>query len=86
MPFIACPMPAKMTAAIITCGSACETGPAVIKYFFIINSAEHELYPANKCYIFTFISMINTKFKRLKARNYLISRYLSFSEQLKFRA
>ena len=36
--------------------------------------------------ILTFISMINTKFERLKARNYFIRRYFSFYEQLKFLA
>ena len=44
MPFVACPMPAKMTAAIIICVSACETAPEVIKLFH-----EHEIYPAHKC-------------------------------------
>ena len=36
--------------------------------------------------ILTFISMINTTSGRLKARNFFICRYLSFYEQLKFRA
>ena len=36
--------------------------------------------------ILTFISMINTSSERLKARNFFICRYFSFSEQLKFRA
>ena len=36
--------------------------------------------------ILTFISMINTTSKRLKARNFFICRYFSFFEQLKFRA
>ena len=36
--------------------------------------------------ILTFISMINTTSERLKARNFVICRYSSFSEQLKFRA
>ena len=26
-----------------------KTGPEVIKLFFILNSAEHEIYPAHKC-------------------------------------
>ena len=34
--------------------------------------------------ILTFISMINTTSERLKARNFLIFRYFSFYEQLKF--
>ena len=36
--------------------------------------------------ILTFISMINTTSERLKARNFIICRYFSFYEQLKFHA
>ena len=36
--------------------------------------------------ILTFISRINTISERLKAKNFFICRYLSFYEQLKFRA
>ena len=36
--------------------------------------------------ILTFISMINTTFDRFKARNFFISCYFSFYEQLEFRA
>ena len=36
--------------------------------------------------IVTFISMINTTSVRLKAENFFIFRYLSFYEQLRFRA
>ena len=36
--------------------------------------------------ILTFISMINATVERLKARNFLICRYLSLDEQLKFLA
>ena len=36
--------------------------------------------------ILTFISMINTKSERLKARNFFVCRYFSFYEHLKFRA
>ena len=36
--------------------------------------------------ILTFISMIKTTSKRLKARNFSICLYFSFYEQLKFRA
>ena len=36
--------------------------------------------------ILTFIDMINTTSERLKARNFLICRYFSVYEQLKFRA
>ena len=38
--------------------------------FFLLNSAEHEIYSAHKCKnvgILTFISMINTTSERLKA-------------------
>ena len=35
--------------------------------------------------ILTFISMINTTSERLKGRNFFISWYFSFYEQLKFR-
>ena len=33
-----------------------------------------------------FISMINTTYERLKARNFFICQYFSFYEQLRFRA
>ena len=36
--------------------------------------------------ILTIISMINTTFEGLKARNFFICLYLSFYEQLKFHA
>ena len=36
--------------------------------------------------IFSFISMINTTFERLKARKIFICQHFSFYEQLKFRA
>ena len=36
--------------------------------------------------ILTFISMINATSERLKARKFFIVQYLSFYEQLKFRA
>ena len=55
--------------------------PEVIKLFFILNSAEHEIYPA-----YIYISMIKTTFERLKARNFFICWYFSFHEQLKFHA
>ena len=54
-----------------------ETRPQGYKTFFMLNSAEHEIYPANKCLnvgILTFISMINTTFEGLKARNFVICR------------
>ena len=36
--------------------------------------------------ILTFISMVNTTYERLKARNFFSCRYFSFYEQLKIRA
>ena len=59
---------------------------------FILNSAEHEIYPFINVKmptivgILTFISMINTTSERLKARSFFICRYFSAYEQLKFRA
>ena len=70
------------------------------KTCFMLNSAEHEIFPANKCKMptiigivkmttivgfLTFISMINTTSERLIAKISL-RRYFSFYEQLKFRA
>ena len=62
------------------------------KALFMLNSAEHEVYPAHNCCkiptivgILTFISMINTTSERPKARHF-ICRYFSFYEQLKFHA
>ena len=60
------------------------------KVFFMLNSAEHEIYPArkcqnvNNCWHFNIISMIDTTSERLLARNFFICRYFSFYEQLKF--
>ena len=58
-------------------------GPEVIKLFFMLNSASHEIYHANKC--LNANNLINTTSERLKARNFFIGRYFSFYEQLKFR-
>ena len=56
------------------------------KTFFMLNSAEHEIYPAQTITgILTFSSLINTTSERLKARHFFICRYFSFYEQLKFR-
>ena len=69
-----------------------EAWPRGHKTFFMLSSAEHELYPAQNVKIptivgiLTFISMINTTSERLKARTFLICRYFSLYEQLKFRA
>ena len=52
-------------------------GPEVIRLFTCLTQLS----------ILTFSSMINTTSERLKARNFFICRYfLSFHEQLKFRA
>ena len=66
--------------------------PRSYKTSSMLNSAEHEIYPAQNVKIqtivciLTFISMINTTSERLKAINFFICRYFSFYEQLKFRA
>ena len=58
----------------------------------MLNSTEHKIIQLinvkmpTMVGILTFISMINTTSERLKARNFFISRYFSFYEQLKFRA
>ena len=58
------------------------------KTFSMLNSAEHEVYPAHKCLmptfvgILTFISMINTASERLKLGNFFICWCFSFYEQL----
>ena len=55
----------------------------------MLNSAEHEIYPALNgkiVGIVTFISMISLTSKRLKAKKVFICRYFSFYEQLKFHA
>ena len=55
--------------------------------FSMLNSAEHEIYPAHECYaivgILTFISMIKTTSEQ---KNFFICQYSSFYEQLKFHA
>ena len=64
------------------------------KTFFMLNSAEHEIYPFQLINvkmltivgILKFISMINTTSERLKVRNFFICWYFSFYEQLKFHA
>ena len=66
--------------------------PQGYKTFFMLSSAEHEIYPAHKSqnannrWDFSFISLINTTSERLKASNFFICQYFSFYEQLKFRA
>ena len=58
--------------------------------FSMLNSAEHEIYPAYKYKmptfvgILTFVSMINTASERLKTINLFISQYFGFYEHLKF--
>ena len=66
--------------------------PRGYKTFFMLNSADHEIYPVHNVKmptvigILTFISMINTTSERLKAIYFFICRYLSVNEQLKFHA
>ena len=65
--------------------------PRGYKTFSMLNSAEHEIFHAHVKMptivgILTYISTIKTTSERLKARNFFISRYFSFYEQLKFRA
>ena len=58
--------------------------PQGYKTFSMLNSAEHEIYPAHKVRmptivgILTFISTINTTSERLIARNFFICPYSSF--------
>ena len=62
------------------------------KTIYMPNSAEHEINLLINVKmpmivdILTFIRMINAKSERLKAINFFICRYLSFYNQLKFRA
>ena len=69
-------------------GSNCfskEVWPRGYKTFFMLNSAEHEIYPAHNVKmptsvdILTLISMINTISERLKAKNSFICWYFSFN-------
>ena len=63
------------------------SGLEVIK-LLMLNSTEHEMYPAHKCSnagILTFISRINTSPKSLNAKNAHLFQRFSFYEQLKFR-
>ena len=62
-------------------------------FFFMLNSAEHEIRPADKNVkmqtivgILTFISIINTISEKLKAITFMICQYFSLYEQLKFHA
>ena len=57
------------------------------KTFLMLNSAEYDMYHAQKCKIvgiLTFISMISTPSESLKARKVIIFQNFSFYEQLKF--
>ena len=55
----------------------------------MLNSVEHEINPAHKCLnanncvILTLISMVNTTYEGLKARNFFICRYFSFHEKVR---
>ena len=88
--FKICPQTSRFNLILITLFML-KQGPKVIKINkFMLNLAEHEIYPAHnllKCRgILTFISMINTTSERPKASNFFICRYFSFYEQLKFHA
>ena len=69
-----------------------KSSPRGYKTIFILNSAEHKIILLINVKmptivgILTFISMINTKSERPKARKFFICRYFSVYEQLKFRA
>ena len=74
------------------CGPVDNKGPDQAqghKTFYMLNSAEHKIYPAHKFKmptiigILTFISIINTTSERLKAKYFFICRYFIFYEQLK---
>ena len=58
--------------------------PRGYKTFFMLNLTEHEIYPADK--YFNIYQQDNTTSEGLKARKLFIHLYLSFYEQLKFRA
>ena len=73
------------------------SGSEVIELFFMLNSAEHEIYPAHNVKmptnvgILTFISRIfvsrmNTPSESLKARKISVFKHFSFYDQLKFYA
>ena len=69
-----------------------DPGPKVIKLFLYSTQLSMKLILLINVKmptivgILTFISMINTTYERLKARNFFISRYFIFYEQLKFSA
>ena len=75
-----------------TCNDTKKTGPEVIKLFSCSTRLSTKFILLKNVKmptivgILTFISMINTTSERLKARNFVICRYFSFYEQLKFRA
>ena len=67
-----------------------EACPRGYKSFFMLNSAEHEIYPAGNvkmptivC-ILAFISRINTISECFKARKVVIFHHFTFYELLKF--
>ena len=63
--------------------------PTDYKTFSMLNSAEHKINLRINFKMptivgsLTFISMINTTFEKLIARNFFICQYVSFYEQLK---
>ena len=65
-----------------------DAWPRGYKTLFMLNSDEHEIYPAHvkcHCWHFNIMSIINTTSERLKAWSLFSCRYFSFYEQLKFR-
>ena len=72
--------------------AVCDCGvswPRRYKTFSILNSIEHEIYPAHNVKLFgilAFISMINATSESLKERGNLYFSAFIFSEKLKFYA
>ena len=68
------------------------TWPRVYKTFSMLNSAEHEIYPAHKCqnanncWHLNIYEQDKYNIERIKARNFFICQYFCFYEQLKFHA
>ena len=67
-------VPCLLVLSVCVGVSCLGPGPKVIKLFFILNSAEHEIYPAYKCQNVNNM-MKSTASERLKARNVFICRY-----------
>ena len=69
-------LPGPNVIKLFSCSTELST-----KFILLINVKMPTIYG-----ILTFISMINTTDRRLKARNFFICRHFSFYEQLQFRA